>query len=760
MVHNQDDLEQKFGKSKRIGEADNPGPPKMTDGAGSVATGCRVGEPIRVRNTQGGVIIGGTDFLGPLPAPSDTTTGTWTPGTILYNQPLGVNFGGILSRVTRTALMYEMYKVRKFELQCDPDVSSGPSSSGTSVAVPSIAAYIDGDVVDDPTGVGGTTVALQNAMNQKGALVTKAFEPWSVSTIYDAVNGGWLWCNSDATQTDPHGRFFGRAVVMCANTSSTFDGVSAGTLYVAWEIEFKMPSGISTIPNQGYFFNATGIGGNLTGANWVGSAAMPDVWSSGLALTPYLEFDTTNGYTRLFPLQVFNPLTGDTYVNYQSSDAYWRFDINMSGTHFIAGTGGINSTSTVYVNFAAFTGYGVSNASGGDDTLMNKSFTNLANSVSATIEGLGTSATAVFVIKIPMNCDTNAFLALSCPYINTANTITALSMRVTNITQAASRPEPSPSEVKYVKYSDGTIDTVSTQHEMNLKLNRDLGFLGTVSEIPCPCSRCNKLTIEVKKRLPLVLKKGEVDPFRDPTKTGGRDFGSTGLSSWDALPILKVQEEPAHFVSGITTPEIVDIEDTKGNAELSPARQARVLDYQMLLQGMQDPKTMRRIQGKIMDDMMNVVLGSDYEHKEPFKRIGEADKPGPPKQIFRGDQAKVHNCGLQLQKLRGSGPPSAGFKPPNRDAGKAAPKGVVQAAPQKKGGSRPSGMKCYACGKTGHVQAECKTKPMTCHACGKKGHMMRDCRVAQSKVQALEKHVAAATVLHAELSADRGKRRK
>ncbi|KAK9720588.1 Zinc knuckle [Popillia japonica] len=41
--------------------------------------------------------------------------------------------------------------------------------------------------------------------------------------------------------------------------------------------------------------------------------------------------------------------------------------------------------------------------------------------------------------------------------------------------------------------------------------------------------------------------------------------------------------------------------------------------------------------------------------------------------------------------------------------------------------SRKHEIKCYKCGKTGHVKSQCKKKIIECYYCKKKGHVMKDC---------------------------------
>jgi len=479
---------------ERYGEAKNPGP-KYTPGQGSMeSTGTRYGEPVLVQSTPDGIVVSGTDFLGPLQIAENTTSGAWTTGTVLFNQPLGINFGGILSRVTRFAKMYEQYQVEQFDIQFDPNIgTSVPTTTDQTGVVPSIVAYIDPDVTDDPAGVSGTEVAVQNAINQKGALIAKAFEPFAVTNSYKLVNGGWLWCNADATTTDPHLRFFGRAVLLCGNTAPSADEVSAGSLYCKWSVRFRVPSGMSVVPNQGM---AVLEPTNATGLNFLGETTPDQIWQSGYELQPYMESKADGVY--VYPLQVYNSQSGDTYVDYSASDTYWRFDVMAVGTTFHSQNNsfGIASTDTMFVNATGYGGYGVTLPVA--DVTTQTSFTNTTNATANT----GTHAVAVFLIKIPSNCDPAAYFVLSFP---SATLVTNVCIKVSSVTSLGATVAPAPLMTSYVKRADGTIDYVATTHEREKLIHAD------DPDFVCRCKMCvEKISLKDYES----KEKDVFDPFR------------------------------------------------------------------------------------------------------------------------------------------------------------------------------------------------------------------------------------------------------
>jgi len=314
------------------------------------------------------------------------------------------------------------------------------------------------------------------------------------------VNNGWLWCNADASSTDVHFRYFGRAVVMCANTAaSSFSGFSAYTLYCNWEVEFRTPTGINVVPNQGYFYSATT---SMTGNNFIGDASLDTIWQEGLQITPAIQYNAQKLATLLYPLQVFNVDTGATFFNYASTAQIWMIEVRATGTHFRAGNGGVDSgTSTFYANPSDYSGLGVSIYSS-DDSTMNTSYTNVADSTLETADGLGTKATAVFLMKIPVNCDPNAYLYMRFNKVVSDVTISALSFRIQSITTAAA-VVPAALPPKFVKRPDGTIDGTATQHERHIL---DMQDLAPGDRTPCPCALC----AEHKSIDP-----SEINPFED-----------------------------------------------------------------------------------------------------------------------------------------------------------------------------------------------------------------------------------------------------
>ena len=684
-------------KVERIGEASNPGPDgdKMSAGSNSVPTGCRFGEPITVQHTGDGVIVSGTDYLGPLPAPNETPGATWTTGVVLYNQPLGVNFGGILSRVTRFAKMYEMFKVLIFEVQSDPDLSSAPTASGgASVTVPTLVAWVDPDVTDDPASNSGSPAVVQNGINQRGAVIAKAFEPWRISGVYDSVNSGWLWCNADATSTDPHFRFFGRTIIACGNTiATTFNGTHCCTLYLKWKVQFKTPTGINTIPNMGYGYNTSST---MTGLDLMGATTSDQFWDNGLEMTPYMEYDTATTETRLYPLQVFNPLSGDTYLEYAPCQSQWVVEVDAEGTHFRAGDGTVGTGGTLVVDATTFTGYGVSILDSNDPTYF-CSFANAVDSVSKhehsdepLVSGQGTKAHARFVMTIPVNCDTNAFIGLKFPTNTTAVTVTKVSIRLNNI-PVLSLVSRLVNPTMYVKHLDGSIDFAATAHEKHKQSQVDVPLDEQTS---CPCSYCVS-----GKPLP----KGEVDPYDE--------------KKMDTAPSTPV---PMVGLMSSSSPT------TSHNSWTTVSRKP-------------------------------LKLCSDVVIHKKFSRIGEAKNPGPDQPVFRGDQVKLHQCGHGLQLMPDGAPPRVVPLKSLRPTRAQAAVQVVTLAPKVKQYSLATPIICRKCGVPGHKSPDCtnvvtrrqlpsgqkpavkfSNKPLikpVCNFCGRVGHMANKCNMKQQVAQ-------------------------
>lgn len=438
-------------ENKRIGEASNPGPP-LGPGIGSMMSTSVVGRPLRVRNVgQTGILVEGTDYLGALPSINDLDSDGKTPGVVLFNQPLGVNFGGIYSRVTRMAKMYEQYYVEYFELIFVPDVGTA-NSSGLDML--SLIMYIDPDVEDDPQGISDSTMVVQNGINQKGAHTFPAWQESAVTTDFKQMNGGWRWC-SDTDATDPHMVYFGRSIVATANVAPSYLSKSPGTLYVSWGIRFRTPSGINLVPNQGLAITQSG-GPTSPSEEYPFGTILPNpFWNGSFELSPLVSIEDSG--TAIYPLQKANTTSGEIVTAYSPSDQYFLMTLRFEGTHFATGTGiGVGDTGPIEVNFTDFGGYGCILITGG----------NFNPAVWCFANGAKTLAMAAFMYKVPMNCDPQAYFTLALRNDGTPVTVANAGINIFALPSIMQTYAPLMSRV-YPKNPDGTIN-----HALNRRLRQ------------------------------------------------------------------------------------------------------------------------------------------------------------------------------------------------------------------------------------------------------------------------------------------------
>ncbi len=457
-------------ENTRVGEASNPGPPKVTGGVGAqLDYGPRGSMPIKVTNWAGGVTVSGVDYLGPLPTPT-ALAASWTGGLVLYNQPLDVNFGGIMSRVTRFSKMYEQYRIKQFVLEYDPNTGTAVSSADG--FMPALCSYIDPDVLDDPKDNTSTNAAIQNAINQKGAEVFPAYECVSVTTDFQMMNGGWRWCSPSENGTDPHLSNFGRAVVLAANTApdSSFDGSSVGTLYAVWSVDFRAPSGMNTLPNHGIAQATTGT----TPTNVFGLVQnAPDndgLWDTSMELQPYVSYDGTK--TRFYPCQTANSVNGGVVAVPSSSAQYWILLVRAEGTH-------TKLVTPVLFDFVSSTVTpGVIALSPPVPELFN---------MSVVTSGTTTAFMAYCIIQIPLGCDPRSYIGITVANDGTTATVTQFSLELTAVNQSAT-VTAFQSRTVYIKNLDGTINLNKTLHATYL--NDCAMSPDPLLVPPCKCVDC------------------------------------------------------------------------------------------------------------------------------------------------------------------------------------------------------------------------------------------------------------------------------
>jgi hypothetical protein len=443
----------------RIGEAKNPGP---TGGIGSTVGMRARFDGLQVSHVDASTVrVSGRDYLGSVPSAAAAGYSTYGPGNVLVDFPLDVNFGGFLSRLTRIARLYEMYYVEYYNLDFYSNIATANPAGGDMAEV---AMYIDPDVLDDPgngsaSGLTGLTgaAAVECAVNQKGCVVTSGYNNFSVTTDFRSINGGWRYCGQNDAETDPHLHFFGRAVVMSANTATSFSALSVGSLYCTWSFLLRIPSGICVIPNQGMGLANAATGAGLTATNLAGLGSVP-FWHPSFELNPKFAFNSTLNVTQMFPLQSLQTITGETVLNPNSSERFWVFHFYAIGTVITAFTltaSGAGGVAPVIVN--------------NTNDPMNQLFI---------INSGATAAIGTRMIQIPLGASPNGYLSWTL----TATTVTTFQIRMYETASVMSTTTPSPHLI--VSNPDGTTNIARTIHADFLSKHVD----GDMTV--CPCSDC------------------------------------------------------------------------------------------------------------------------------------------------------------------------------------------------------------------------------------------------------------------------------